>query len=100
MLEIAPASAAVPSASCEPPLKPNQPSHRMKVPIVARGSDEPSIGLTSPFGPYLPLRAPNRSAPASAAQPPTECTRVDPAKSEKPISLSQPPPHCQEPVIG
>jgi hypothetical protein len=38
--------------------------------------------------------------PASAAQPPTEWTRVEPAKSEKPSSLSQPPPHCQAPVIG
>ena len=39
-------------------------------------------------------------APARAAQPPTECTTVEPAKSEKPISDSQPPPHCQEPEIG
>lgn len=39
-------------------------------------------------------------APISAAQPPVECTMVEPAKSEKPISLSQPPPHCQEPWIG
>ena len=71
-----------------------------EVPIVASGSDEPSIGLTAPPGPYLPLRAPSSSAPASAAQPPTEWTRVEPAKSEKPSSLSQPPPHCQAPVIG
>src|ERR671918_3222334 len=100
MLLIAIASAADPSASCEPPLKPNQPSHRMKVPSVASGRDEPSMGWTPPAGPYLPLRAPSRRAPASAAQPPTECTRVEPAKSEKPISLSQPPPHCQAPLIG
>ena len=39
-------------------------------------------------------------APARAAQPPTECTMVEPAKSEKPASDSQPPPHCQEPEIG
>ena len=39
-------------------------------------------------------------APVSAAQPPTECTTVEPAKSEKPISESQPPPQIQEPWIG
>ena len=39
-------------------------------------------------------------APASAAQPPTECTRVEPAKSEKASLPSQPPPHCHDPVIG
>ena len=38
--------------------------------------------------------------PAKAAQPPTECTMVDPAKSEKPSSDSQPPPHCHDPEIG
>ena len=48
----------------------------------------------------LAPRAPSRMAPASAAQPPTEWTRVEPAKSENPSSLSQPPPHCHEPVIG
>jgi hypothetical protein len=26
--------------------------------------------------------------------------RVEPAKSENPSSLSQPPPHCHDPVIG
>src|SRR5690606_18426440 len=100
MVAIDTTSAALPSASCDPPLKPNQPSHRMKVPSVASGRDEQSMGLTWPPGPNLPVRAPSRMAPASAAQPPTECTRVEPAKSEKPSSLSQPPPHCQEPVIG
>jgi hypothetical protein len=30
-------SPIVPMASCEPPLKPNQPSHRMNVPSVASG---------------------------------------------------------------
>src|SRR5688572_30003437 len=100
MVAIAAASAPVPIASCEPPLKPNQPSQRIKVPTVASGRDEPSIGCTVPPGPYLPLRGPSSSAPASAAQPPTEWTRVEPAKSAKPRSLSQPPPHCQAPVIG
>ncbi len=93
-------SAMVPMASCEPPLKPNQPSHRMKVPSVASGRFAPGIGLTLPSLPYLPLRAPRTSAPASAAQPPTEWTMVEPAKSEKPISASQPPPQLQAPWIG
>ena len=46
------------------------------------------------------LEAPSTSSPVNAAQPPTEWTIVDPAKSEKPISESHPPPHVQEPCIG
>ena len=39
--------------------------------------------------------------PASAAQPPTEWTTVEPAKSRKlPSCASQPPPQIQWPVIG
>src|SRR6056297_290624 len=93
-------SPTVPMASCEPPLKPNHPSHRMNVPSVASARFEPGMGLTLPSLPYLPRRGPRTIAPASAAQPPTECTTVEPAKSEKPASASQPPPHCQEPEIG
>ena len=99
MREMSDTSELEPMASCEAPLKPNQPSHRMKVPRVASGMDEPGIGITRPSE-YLPRRAPRMMAPVSAAQPPTECTSVDPAKSEKPITLSQPAPHCQEPAIG
>ena len=44
---------------------------------------------------YLPIRGPRNSTPIRAAQPPTECTCVDPAKSAKPRSWSQPPPHIQ-----
>src|SRR6056297_692067 len=93
-------SPTVPIASCEPPLKPNQPSHRMNVPNVASARLEPGIGWTLPSLSYLPRRGPSTMAPARAAQPPTECTTVEPAKSEKPASDSQPPPHCQEPEIG
>src|SRR5690606_29971188 len=89
-----------PMASCEAPLKPNQPSQRMNVPSVASGMDEPGSGWTAPSGPYLPLRAPSTSAPASAAQPPTEWTMVEPAKSEKPMASSQPWPHFHDPVTG
>ena len=99
-MAMAVASAAEPNASCEPPLKPNQPNHRMKVPRVASGRLAPGIGLTRPPGPYLPFRAPRMMAPVNAAQPPTECTMVEPAKSEKPSWLSQPPPQVQAPWIG
>src|SRR6056297_62976 len=92
-------SAADPMASCEPPLKPNQPSHRMNVPSVARARLEPGIGLTRPSL-YLPRRGPSTMAPASAAKPPAACTSVEPAKSEKPASDNQPPPHCQDASIG
>ena len=92
-------SPTVPMASCEPPLKPNQPSHRMNVPSVASARFEPGNGFTLPSL-YLPRRGPSTMAPARAAQPPTECTTVEPAKSEKPASDNQPPPHCQEPEIG
>src|SRR3546814_9976297 len=96
-MAMAAASSAEPSASCEAPLKPNQPSQRIKVPRVASGKLAPGIGWTLPLGPYLPLRGPRMMAPVSAAQPPTEWTMVEPAKSEKPTSASQPPPQVQEP---
>ena len=43
----------------------------------------------------LPVLAPRIIIPAKAAAPPHACTRVDPAKSEKPDVLNHPPPHCQ-----
>jgi hypothetical protein len=42
--------------SSEPPLKPNQPSQRMKVPSVASGRLAPGMALMEPSLPYLPLR--------------------------------------------
>ena len=65
------ASEIVPMASCDAPLKPNQPSQRMKTPSVASGIFDPGIGTTLPST-YLPLRAPSISAPIRAAQPPVE----------------------------
>ena len=50
---------------------------------------------TLPPGPYLPRRGPRTRMPASAAQPPTLCTTVEPAKSQKPAVASQPPPQIQ-----
>ena len=100
------ALAASPSFSTEPPLKPNQPIHRMKVPRVASGRLAPGMAWISPFGPYLPLRAPSSSTPARAAAAPAMCTMPEPAKSEKPRSprLYMPntstPPQVQAPSIG
>src|SRR6056297_2542518 len=93
-------SPTLPMASCEPPLNPNQPSHRMNVPRVASARLEPGIGLTLPSLLYLPRRGPSTMAPARAAQPPTACQTLEPAKSENPASDSQPPPHCHDPEIG
>ena len=97
---IATASAALPRASCEPPLKPNQPSQRMKTPSVTTRMLEGGVGLTLPSRRNLPSRGPTTSTPASAAQPPVLCTMVEPAKSWKPSSASQPPPHVQAPTMG
>ena len=72
IVEIALTSAADPKASCEPPLKPNQPNQRIKVPSVAKGIEEPSIGITFPFLSYFPVLAPRNIAPVKAAHPPTE----------------------------
>jgi hypothetical protein len=41
-------------------------------------------------GPKRPILGPMTMIAASAAQPPTEWTTVDPAKSTNPSSLSQP----------
>jgi hypothetical protein len=62
-----------------PGLKPNQPNHRMKQPMVA------AVRLFLPSALYLPMRGPRMMTPARAAQPPMECTWVEPAKSRKPI---------------
>lgn len=83
----------------EPPLNPNQPSHRQNTPIVASGMLCPMIGIALPFT-YLPIRGPSSSTPASAPQPPTLWTKVEPAKSWKFRSASQPPPQPQEPITG
>jgi len=64
------------------------------MPSVASARLEPGIGCTLPSL-YLPIRGPRMIAPVSAAQPPTECTMVDPAKSEKPAALRKPPPQLQ-----
>ena len=50
--------------------------------------------------PAVKILGPKTIAPASAAEAPAACTKVDPAKSEKPSSFSHPPPHCHEASIG
>ena len=103
IVDTAIASSAVPIASCEPPLKPNQPNHNTNTPSVTSGIDEAAnglIGVASPDFVNLPSLGPIMIAPAKAAAPPVECTSVDPAKSEKPSVANQPPPHCQPITIG
>jgi hypothetical protein len=66
--------------STEPPLKPNQPSHSRNTPMVSNGMLWPMMPLTLPPT-YLPRRGPITMIPANAPHPPTEWTRVEPAKS-------------------
>ncbi len=100
------ALAASPSFSTEPPLKPNQPIHRMKVPSVASGRLAPGRALACPPGPYLPRRGPSSSTPASAATAPARCTMPEPAKSLNPSSPrsyspnTSAPPQVQAPSSG
>ena len=93
-------SSNVPIASCDPPLNPNHPNQSMNVPAVARGIEELANGTSFPPWSYLPNLGPSTIAPARAAAPPAPCTRVDPAKSEKPAADNHPPPHCQPISIG
>ena len=99
-LLITTASTGVARANCEPPLNPNQPSHRIKTPRVTTSTLEGGVAFTLPSGRNLPRRGPTTSRAASAADPPVTCTTVEPAKSWKSLSASQPPPHTQAPAIG
>ena len=84
----------------EPGLNPNQPSHSTNRPITARDMLWPGMALGLPCLSYFPMRGPRMRAPARADQPPREWTTVSPAKSIKPKSASQPPPHTQWPTMG
>ena len=93
------------AATVLPPLKPNQPSHRMKPPSATEVRLWPGIMRAVPSAPKRPSRGCTTSSAASAHQPPTECTTVEPAKSMKPILRSQPSPpyrlpHAQLPNTG
>ena len=87
-------------ATVEAPLKPNQQNQRMNTPRAAMDRLWPRIARGFPSFPYLPTRGPRIFAPIRAQTPPTICTAVEPAKSWKPISASQPPPQIQWPDTG
>ena len=53
-----------------PGLKPNQPNHRISVPMRHDVMLWPGMGLIRPPGPYFPIRGPSTRIPASAAHPP------------------------------
>jgi hypothetical protein len=78
------------AASADPPLKPNQPTHNMPAPATV------SVRLWggSAWVPK-PLRGPSTRAATRAATPAVMWTTVPPAKSSKPICISQPPPQTQ-----
>jgi hypothetical protein len=67
--------------------------------MVTSGMLWPMIGLIAAVD-VLAQARPQHDHARQRAQPPTECTSVEPAKSWKPMSFSQPPPHFQEPTIG
>ena len=77
------------------PLKPNQANQRMNTPRAAKVMLQPGMALGLPSSLYLPMRGPTMAAPINAATPPAICTAVEPAKSWKPSSASQPPPQIQ-----
>ena len=81
-------------------MKPNQPNQRMKTPSVTTRMFEGGVGRGVPSARNLPNLGPTTRMPASAAQPPTLWTMVEPAKSWNPSWASQPPPHVHAPTIG
>ena len=91
------AMASASAAIVLPGLKPNQPNQRTKQPIVAAVMLWPGIALTLPSLPYLPMRGPRMMTPVRAAQPPIECTCVEPAKSKK-FQLGRQPAAAPDPV--
>ena len=71
--DIAVASSYDPKASCEPPLKPYQPIHKIKVPSVTSGIEDGANGVIfvgSPVSVKRPNLGPNKITPAKAADPP------------------------------
>ena len=72
-----------------PPLNPNHPNQRIKVPRTAKGKLDP-VNLPLFAFEYLPILGPNIKTAESAIHPPTEWTIVLPAKSINPLVLNQP----------
>jgi hypothetical protein len=90
-------------SNVEPPLKPNQPIHRITTPRPTSGIEWPGIARALPSGPYLPLRAPSSSSAASAPTAPVRWTTDEPAKSMTglpPTSDSRPPPQTACAISG
>ena len=81
-------------------MKANHPIQRMNTPSVTISTLDGGVGRAVPSLRNLPSLGPTTITPARAAQPPVLCTMVEPAKSWKPCSASQPPPHVQAPTIG
>jgi hypothetical protein len=94
------AASVVPNV--EPPLKPNQPSQRIRTPRPNSGMLWPGIARGLPSGPYLPLRGPSSRRQASAAVAPVRWTTEEPAKSctPEPTLESRPPPHAMWAISG
>ena len=77
---------------------------------MANGIEWPGMARGLPSLSYLPMRGPRMMAPMRAAQPPTLCTTVEPAKSAKacpgassvplPSRANQPPPQNQWTTTG
>lgn len=95
------------NASVLPPLKPSQPKNSSSAPSIASGRLPAGITGGGPSAGKRPALGPMRITTSSATQPPTLCTTVDPAKSTKPSSASQPrapgshaPPQAQWPNTG
>jgi len=88
------------AAIVEPGLNPNQPNHRTSTPMAAEVMLCPGRAFTFPPRPNFPMRGPRTMTPARAAQPPTEWTTVEPAKSRNPLPASQPPPQIRCPPTG
>ena len=51
IFETATASSKVPIANCDPPLNPNQPSHKINTPIVTKGIEDAAKGFTGEGAP-------------------------------------------------
>src|SRR5262249_36748946 len=72
-------------ATAEPALKPNQPTHRSEAPMTVR------VRLCGAMASLPnPWRLPNTRAHARPAMPALMCTTVPPAKSNTPLTASQP----------
>ena len=71
IVEMAIAAAALPNASCDPPLKPNHPNHKIKVPKTAKGKLEP-VNFPLFASEYFPILGPKIKTADKAIHPPTE----------------------------